>query len=202
MTNTDRYTGPGRRGANRPLTNAERTQWSGAVATWHNDPPWTDQARTDNDAVRTMAVTLFEDGVSVADLATAANWGKPKVAGILHRARQSGLGTGSRRYIEPTPTAKQAEKAAKEPFRRALTADEATTLTAAYQSLPVHARGARGWKNETGAALLTTIMALVEDDVALGTIGDLLGMSRQAIHDRLAKAKTAQTTQSDKVLAA
>ena len=202
MTTTDRYTSPGRLGANRPLTDAERTQWSGAVAAWHNDPPWTAQARTDNNTVRDLAVTLFEDGVSVADLATAANWGKPKVAGILHRARQSGLGTGSRRYIEPTPTAKQAAKAAKDPFRRALTPDEATNLSTAYASLPVHARGARGWKNQTGVTLLTTIMSLVDDNVALGTIGDLLGMSRQAIHDRLAKAKTAQATQADKVLAA
>lgn len=202
MQTTDRYTGPGRRGANRPMTTAEQTQWSGAVSTWHNDPPWTAQARTENDAVRTMAVTLFEDGVSVADLATTANWGKPKVAGILHRARQAGVGTGSRRYIEPQPTLKQAEKAAKEPFRRSLTDAEATALKTAYESLPVHARGARGWKNETGTALLTSIMSLVDDDVALGTIGDLLGMSRQAIHDRLGKAKAAAATKSDKVLAA
>lgn len=202
MTSTDRYTGPGRRGANRPMTDAEKTQWSDAVATWHNDPPWTEAARADNHAVRALTVSLFEDGVSVAELAATANWGKPKVAGILHRARQAGLGTGSRRFIERTPTAKQAAKALKEPFRRPLTDVEKANLVAAYESLPQHAGRARGWKNETGRALLVTIMALVDDNVALVTIGDALGMKRQAIHDRLAKARATQTTQSGQVLAA
>lgn len=192
MSTPDRYTGPGRRGANRPMTADEKTAWQAAVENWHDDPPWTEQARQDNATVRTMLVTLFEDAVSLTELAQTAGWGKPKIAGVLHRARMAGLGTGSRRYIEPTPTAKQSAKAAKAPFRRPMTEQERTALVRLYDTLPRHAGGARGWKTENGTILVTQMQTLVAENVALESIGEALGMTRQAVHLRLKAAQKVQ----------
>lgn len=184
---TTRYEGPGRRGADRALTDIERAQWAEISGQWNSTPPWTEEVRARNAEIQQALVDLYEDGVSLPTLAEAAGWNRPQAAGVLHRARVAGMGTGSRRFI-PRP-----EKPARASFRRPLSEQEAADLSRMYEALPLHSGGnARGWNGKAGAVLVAAILSLREDRVALGTIGEHLGMSRQAVHSQIAKAEREQ----------
>jgi predicted Rossmann fold nucleotide-binding protein DprA/Smf involved in DNA uptake len=180
MQQTTRYSGPGRLGCSRSLTEAEKTAWQNATAKWHEAPPWTPQTDADNEAVRTMLIRLYEDGVSLPTLARTAGWKHSRVAGILHRLREAGRLSGKRRYIAPAKTVK-------DPFRRDLTHGERNDLVRQYNGLPLHASGARGWKSEEAQTLLALIDMLARDRVALDSIGEALGMKRQAVHQHLTR---------------
>lgn len=180
MPQTSRSNGPGRSGCSRPLTAAETAEWSAATANWHDAPPWTPETEADNEAVRVMLIRLYEDGVSLPTLAAAAGWGHPRVAGILHRLREAGRLSGTRRYIAP-PVKR------KDPFRRDLTATEKTDLVERYNALPRHASGARGWKSAEARILLNLLDRLAADRVSLDDLGSTLKMSRQAVHQHLTR---------------
>jgi hypothetical protein len=191
-----RYSGPGRMGCSRPLTETETQQWQAATARWSDAPPWTAEKEADNEAVRALLISLYEDGVSLPSLAAAAGWGHSRVAGILHRLRQAGRLSGQRRYIAP------AAKPEKAPFRRDLTDAERTDIRSMYALLPQHASGARGWRSAQAQRLLNTLDALARDRVALDTLGDALGVKRQAIHQHLTRFRAEQTTATEAVSAA
>lgn len=187
-TPTERYSGPGRRGTSRPLTDDEHTAWTTAVSRWSTSRPWTAQVLADNAAVRTLLVDLYEDGVALTTLADAAGWGYPQTAGILRRARQEGRGTGTRRYIAPAP----APTVASEPFRRDLTETERAHLARLKAAVPTRSTGALNWRSPQAADLRTAMARLHTDQVALSTLGQALGMTRQAVHQHLARATAEQ----------
>jgi len=170
-----------RRSAGRVLTETERANWVTVTTNWHAAGPKTEEKEAGNTALRLLLVSLFEDGVSLATLATAAaspDWNPGRIAGILHRCRQDGMLTGQRRVIKPAVTPKAT-------FRRALTPIETERLKRLYDRLPERPGGSRGWKVPAARVLLTEIDRLTNDRVALETVGEAIGVKRQAIHQHL-----------------
>jgi hypothetical protein len=189
MSQTPRYSGPGRKGLSRPLTDLEHAEWRAATSRWHETPPWTPENEADNEAVREMLILLFEDGVSLPTLARAAGWGIPRISGIKHRLQEQGRLSGQRRYIAPPVPQPRAPK---EPISRALTEDESMLLVQMYGALPQQASGTRLWRNQPGDALLATLNSLATDRVTLDALGTALGATRQAVHQHLARFRAEQ----------
>jgi hypothetical protein len=186
MLDITQYSGPGRVGCSRPLTANETQAWVDATSTWHDAPPWTEEALADNEVVRSLLISLYEDGVSLPALAAAAGWKHARVAGMIHRLRLANRLSGKRRYIAP------AVKAEKNPFRRDLTVAERRNLRTLYSRLPLHASGVRGWKSAQAEVLLARLDALANDRVAMDTLGNAIGASRQAIHQHLTRYRARQ----------
>jgi predicted DNA-binding protein YlxM (UPF0122 family) len=135
-------------------------------------PPWTPaktRARTTRDE---YICDLYEQGIHVLDIAEKANLSKHAILAVVKKAREAG-----RQVVRPRTKA-----TVREAFRRQLTEDEIANLRELDASVPRQRGGRRFLFGPSGEALLSELVRLRNDKVALQAIAVLLGVSRQAVH--------------------
>lgn len=135
-------------------------------------PPWTpakSKARYTRDE---YICTLYEKGVHVNSIAEKANLSKHGVLAVIRKARKAG-----NHVVRP-----RAKAEPREPFRRQLTDSEVATLRQLDSVVPRQRSGRRFLFGPAGEALLAEMVRLRNDKIALQPLADLLGVSRQAVH--------------------
>lgn len=154
------------------MTDVEAEWLKSLAAACDPTPPWTPAKSKARVARDEYICDLYEKGIHVNDIADKANLSKHAIVAIVRKARKAG-----RHVVRP-----RAKAAPREPFRRPLTDDEASTLKELDNAVPRQRSGRRFLYGPAGEALLTEIVRLRDDKVALQPLADTLGMSRQAVH--------------------
>lgn len=136
-------------------------------------PPWTPaktRARQSRDEV---ICNLYEQGVAVQDIADASSLSTHAISAVIKRQRAAG-----RRVVRPR--ARTAYN--RESYRRTMTEDEVSNLRALDAVVPRQRNGRRFLWSPEGRELLSEVIRLRDDRVALSTLASILAVSRQAIH--------------------
>ena len=174
----------------RTMTDVER-EWltslaNGCVPT----PPWTPAKKAAKHARDEYIVTMYEAGVPVVDIGTAANLSRFAITAIIKRERSAG-----RHIVRP-----RARVAASRPaYRRPMSDEELAHLNELDRIVPRLRNGRRFMWSPEGKALLDEMLRLRDDRVALASLAGALGISRQAVHamtkNALAKREQAGSTE-------
>lgn len=149
------------------------TQWLGSLASASDPrPPWTQAKKSARQARNQYICRLYSEGVPVKEIADAASLSTHAIIAVVRKARSEG-----ERVVRPRARAQSSPA-----YRRPLTDEELADLKALDGRVPRQRNGRRFMYGGDGQALLAKIGELRDDRVALQTIADVLGVSRQSIH--------------------
>ena len=174
-------TAPARHGRTRALDPAETGRLrTAAAAVPTAAPPWTDTKRALFATRDNLILDLYEDGVSVPDLAAALGGllGLQSLHLSLRKARNAGHGTGTRRY----------QPRAVRPGRPRLNAADVQELQALFARIPAAPSGYTQRTGPEADALHARLISLRDSNIAMADAARALGISREAVGQRLAIA--------------
>jgi len=157
----------------RTMSDVER-EWLTSLANGCTPtPPWTPAKKAARKARDEYIVGLYEAGVPVTDIAEAALLSRFAITAVIKRER-----AGGRRIVRPRARVASARPA----YRRPMSDEELDTLKAMDLAVPRLRNGRRFMWSDEGKALLDEMLRLRDDRVALASLADALGVSRQAVH--------------------
>lgn len=155
------------------LTEVEK-QWLKSLSeACDPNPPWTTAKLKMRQARDEYICNLYEKGVPVQDIADIAQLSTHGVVAVIKKIRATG-----REVVRP-----RAKTNKRESFRRELTDEETANLKRLDELVPRQRSGRRFLYCETGEQLLTEMVRLRNEKVALQSLADSLGISRQGIHN-------------------
>lgn len=147
--------------------------WLGSLAQASDPrPPWTPAKKSARQARNQYICRLYAEGVPVKEIADAASLSTHAIVAVVRKARSEG-----ERVVRP-----RARAASSPAYRRPLSDEELADLKALDGRVPRQRNGRRFMYGSEGKALLDRIVELRSDRVALQTIADVMGVSRQSIH--------------------
>lgn len=156
----------------RDMTGAEREWLRSLSENSDPKPPWTAAKREARQARNEYICDLYEQGIPVRDIAAGAGLTTYAIVAVVRKARSEG-----RRVVRPRAMASD-----RPAFRRSLSASEVSGLLGLDGLVPRSRTGRRFMYGAPGQALLAEVKRLRDDRVALQTIADVLGVTRQSIH--------------------
>lgn len=156
----------------RNITEPEMT-WLARLASESDPrPPWTAAKKSARQARNQYICRLYSEGVPVKEIADAAGLSTHAIVAVVRKARSEG-----ERVVRPRARATSSPS-----YRRPLSDEELDGLKTLDAAVPRQRNGRRFMYGAEGKALLGRIVELRSDRVALQTIADVLGVSRQSIH--------------------
>ena len=174
----------------RTITDPER-EWMGRLAAASDPrPPWTAAKREAREARNDYICRLYSEGVPVPEIAASADLSTHAIVAVVRKARSEG-----REVVRP----RAARARTSEAYRRRLTDDETTGLVQLDEQVPRQRNGRRFMYGDEGKALLAEVIRLRSDRVALQTIANVLGVSRQSVHSMTRNVTDALTDEAQPV---